>query len=99
MTELTINASSFKARCLEIMDQLAARKLTRVTITKRGKPVSVMQPPPDTPAPRSIIGCFPKARLSDAELAELDLEATGLTTEFYTDSRAAELEARLLNRS
>ena len=44
-TERTISASEFKARCLDIFDQLAARKLDRVVITKRGRVVAVLVPP------------------------------------------------------
>jgi prevent-host-death family protein len=43
--ETTISASEFKAKCLEILNQLSARKLTQVTITKRGRPVAVLTPP------------------------------------------------------
>ena len=43
----TFTATDFKARCLEILDRLSARKLTRVTITKRGKVVAVLTPPDD----------------------------------------------------
>jgi antitoxin (DNA-binding transcriptional repressor) of toxin-antitoxin stability system len=41
----TINASDFKAHCLEILDNLASRTLERVTITKRGRVVGVLLPP------------------------------------------------------
>ena len=41
-------ATEFKAKCLDILDRLAARKLTRVTITKRGKVVAVLTPPDDS---------------------------------------------------
>ncbi len=41
----TIQAAEFKARCLEILDDLAARKVEQVTVTKRGKPVAVLRPP------------------------------------------------------
>ena len=41
----TYTATDFKAKCLDIFDRLAARKLTRVTITKRGKIVAVLSPP------------------------------------------------------
>jgi prevent-host-death family protein len=41
----TLSASDFKARCLELFDQLAARKLDSVTVTKRGRPVAVIRPP------------------------------------------------------
>jgi prevent-host-death family protein len=41
-------ATEFKAKCLDILDRLAARKLTRVMITKRGKVVAVLTPPEDS---------------------------------------------------
>ena len=44
----TINASEFKARCLEILDRLADHTLERVTITKRGRIVGVLSPPEST---------------------------------------------------
>jgi prevent-host-death family protein len=43
----TIGAAEFKARCLEILDRLSAREVSRVTITKRGRPVAVLTPPDD----------------------------------------------------
>ena len=43
---MEIAASEFKAKCLELMDRLAARKLDRIIVTKRGKPVAVLMPPP-----------------------------------------------------
>ncbi len=43
----SFTATEFKAKCLDILDRLAARKLTRVTITKRGKVVAVLSPPDD----------------------------------------------------
>lgn len=42
---LTIKATDFKARCLDLFDQLASRKLDSVTVTKRGRPVAVIVPP------------------------------------------------------
>jgi prevent-host-death family protein len=42
-----IGASEFKARCLEILDRLSAREVSRITITKRGRPVAVLLPPED----------------------------------------------------
>ena len=47
--ELTLSASAFKARCLEIFKALEARKLVRVTITRRGKPVAEVTPPAAKP--------------------------------------------------
>lgn len=40
-------ATDFKAKCLDILDRLAAHKLTRVSITKRGRIVAVLTPPDD----------------------------------------------------
>lgn len=44
----TITASEFKAKCLDLFDQLAARKLTRLCITKRGRIVAIVTPPDNT---------------------------------------------------
>ncbi len=41
----TVSATEFKATCLELLDKLAAHKITRLTVTKRGKPVAVLIPP------------------------------------------------------
>ncbi|MHB8530997.1 MAG: type II toxin-antitoxin system Phd/YefM family antitoxin [Caulobacteraceae bacterium] len=41
----TFTATEFKAKCLEILDRLAAHALTRVVVTKRGKAVAVLTPP------------------------------------------------------
>jgi antitoxin (DNA-binding transcriptional repressor) of toxin-antitoxin stability system len=45
MLTQTYSATEFKAKCLDILDQLAAHKVSRVTITKRGKVVAVLTPP------------------------------------------------------
>jgi prevent-host-death family protein len=60
---LEIAASEFKAKCLDLMDQLAARKLDRIVVTKRGRPVAVLTPPP-TPeeVAEGLFGCL-KGRL------------------------------------
>jgi prevent-host-death family protein len=42
-----IGAAEFKAHCLEILDRLSAREVSRVVITKRGRPVAVLTPPED----------------------------------------------------
>jgi prevent-host-death family protein len=44
-----MTATEFKAKCLEILDQLSAREIETLTITKRGKPVAVLSAP-DTEA-------------------------------------------------
>jgi prevent-host-death family protein len=52
---LEIAASEFKAKCLELMDRLAARKLDRIVVTKRGRPVAVLSPPP---TPEEVADAF-----------------------------------------
>ena len=58
--EVVITATEFKAKCLDILDQVQSRKLSRVTVTKRGKPVAVVtQPEPEEAFdPYSIFGCM-----------------------------------------
>ena len=41
-----VNASEFKAKCLDILDRIRSREWERVVITKRGVPVAVLVPPP-----------------------------------------------------
>jgi len=52
---LVIGASEFKAKCLELMDRLVAGKLTEIVVTKHGRAVAVLQPPP---APQQVAGRF-----------------------------------------
>ncbi len=42
---LQISATEFKAKCLELLDKVAGRKITRITITKHGRPVALLMPP------------------------------------------------------
>lgn len=44
-SELTISASEFKAKCLDILKRLGEHRLRKVTVTRRGKPVAVITPP------------------------------------------------------
>jgi hypothetical protein len=44
-TVLRISASEFKARCLAIFNDLAGRRLDRVVVTRRGRPVAELTPP------------------------------------------------------
>ena len=58
-TTQTISATEFKAKCLDILNRLSARKLTRVMITKRGRVVAVLTPPlDDAAAVRALSGCM-----------------------------------------
>jgi prevent-host-death family protein len=51
-----ITATDFKARCLELMDRVAERRVTYV-ITKRGKTIAKLVPA-DPPRTASIFGCM-----------------------------------------
>lgn len=65
---LEIAASEFKAKCLELMDRLAARKLNRIVVTKRGRPVAVLSPPP-TPEEIAdgLFGCLKGRMVAPAD--------------------------------
>jgi len=56
---LEITASEFKAKCLDLLDRVAARKVTRIIVTKRGRPVAQLGPMP-RPAEEveSLFGCM-----------------------------------------
>jgi antitoxin (DNA-binding transcriptional repressor) of toxin-antitoxin stability system len=49
-TAQTMNASEFKAKCLNILDHLADHTLDQVVITKRGRVVAILTPPPSNAA-------------------------------------------------
>jgi prevent-host-death family protein len=51
MTMVTITASEFKAKCLALMDEVL-RTGEAILITKNGKPVAQLAPPPTAAAPR-----------------------------------------------
>jgi hypothetical protein len=42
---LQVSASEFKARCLAIFKDLEARRVGRVLVTRRGRPVAELTPP------------------------------------------------------
>lgn len=44
-TVLRLSASEFKARCLAVFKELAGRRLDRVIVTRRGRPVAELTPP------------------------------------------------------
>jgi prevent-host-death family protein len=65
----TIQASEFKAKCLEILDRLGSRQLERVVITKRGRPVAVLTPPlPEAQAVRELHGFMKGAVIMPADV-------------------------------
>lgn len=60
LQEQTISATEFKAKCLELMEQGALRRLDRVHVTKRGKPFVTLTLTPDEPplAADALFGCM-----------------------------------------
>ncbi|MDC9810792.1 MULTISPECIES: type II toxin-antitoxin system Phd/YefM family antitoxin [Rhizobium] len=52
-----VGAAEFKAKCLNLIDQLG-KDDESIVITKRGRPVAVLSPAPDTRGRRSIIGAM-----------------------------------------
>jgi prevent-host-death family protein len=41
----TVSASEFKAKCLDLLDQVGTRRIGRLGITKHGRIVAVLVPP------------------------------------------------------
>jgi antitoxin (DNA-binding transcriptional repressor) of toxin-antitoxin stability system len=58
--EIEISVTEFKAKCLGLLDRLSSRKLKRITVLKRGKPVAVLTPPTSAKKAslESIFGCM-----------------------------------------
>jgi hypothetical protein len=78
MTEVvvTLSASEFKAKCLAIFDQLDGRKIDRVVVTRRGRPVAELTPPRgEVPslwgAHRGSVSVAPGSELTEPVLDEL----------------------------
>ena len=44
---LEIGAAAFKAKCLQLLDEISERKRDAIIITKRGKPVARLAPVDD----------------------------------------------------
>ena len=44
----TITATEFKATCLQVLDRVQSGEWPRVEVTKRGRVVAVLGPPPAT---------------------------------------------------
>jgi prevent-host-death family protein len=42
----TISATEFKATCLQVLDRVQSGEFSRVEVTKRGRVVAVLSPPP-----------------------------------------------------
>ncbi|MFN7963413.1 MAG: type II toxin-antitoxin system Phd/YefM family antitoxin [Thermoanaerobaculia bacterium] len=68
----TIRASEFKARCLQLMEEVTATG-EALLITKRGRPVSVLSAYVDRPA--SLFGCYRDSiQIRGDLLAPIDVE-------------------------
>ena len=69
--ETTIGAGDFKAKCLQLLDEVAARREPLV-ITKRGKPVARLVPmPPDA----QLFGALAGSVLDEGDIvAPVDAE-------------------------
>lgn len=50
MTDVVMQASTFKARCLALLDEVANSRST-IVVTKHGKPVAKLVPINDEPPP------------------------------------------------
>ena len=53
-----ITATEFKAKCLDLLDQVASGAIEGVTITKRGRVVGVLRPPEPARATSGLFGCM-----------------------------------------
>jgi hypothetical protein len=57
MAERTLPISDFKAKCLDILKQLGEHRLDKVTVTRHGRPVAIVLPPPTADeAAKAIFG-------------------------------------------
>ena len=97
-SELTINATAFKARCLGLMDDLSRGRLKLVSVTKHGKVVAEMVAPVQQPTKVSIIGCMADDR-EPPDWEAIEREMASLHDEWPTpDEMDADIQ-RQLNRA
>lgn len=69
-THLSIQAGTFKAKCLQLMDEVNQKHIT-IIITKHGVPVAMLTPITDTPA--EFFGCLKnKVTIKQDILAPID---------------------------
>jgi prevent-host-death family protein len=69
----TVKASEFKAKCLQLMDEVAASG-EPVIVTKHGKPVARLVPA-DAKQPKSIFGALKgMGRITGDIISPLDVE-------------------------
>jgi antitoxin (DNA-binding transcriptional repressor) of toxin-antitoxin stability system len=65
----SISVTDFKARCLELFDRLSDGSLDEIEVTRRGKLVAIVTPPPTAEA---------EARLVHGSMAGMALVAKGV---------------------
>ena len=72
----TISAAEFKAKCLQLMDEVKDHKL-KLVVTKRGKPVAEVSAPSSASKEfRSLIGRSPNVRILGDIISPLPQELT-----------------------
>ncbi len=71
MQERTVMASTFKARCLALLDQVELDRVPLV-ITKRGRPIARLMPIEEAPRGRSTLGSVRLVAESDAAYYSTD---------------------------
>ena len=73
MTMQTINATDFKATCLELLDRVSTGEIEELAITKRGQVVAVVRPPRPTAEDAAGLHGFMKGTVQIPD--DLDLTA------------------------
>ncbi|HEX5236852.1 MAG TPA: hypothetical protein VFW39_00085 [Sphingomicrobium sp.] len=59
MTATTLSVTDFKAHCLELFDRLTKGTLDCIEVTRRGKVVAIVKPPPAMEEKaNSVHGCM-----------------------------------------
>jgi prevent-host-death family protein len=71
MQERTVMASTFKARCLALLDQVELDRVPLV-ITKRGRPIARLMPIDDAPSGRPTLGSVRLVAESDTAYYSTD---------------------------
>jgi antitoxin (DNA-binding transcriptional repressor) of toxin-antitoxin stability system len=89
----TFSATEFKAKCLEILDQLGEHRLTRVRVTKRGRVVAVLTPLADEEAAVRGLHGFLRGSVVVPEGVDLTTPGTGRSSLRRQRTRDAKIRA------
>lgn len=68
----TINVTEFKAKCLSLFDEVEAGKIS-ITVTRRGKVIGVVSPPPSKRKFKSSYGSWAGKVKETVDLANVDM--------------------------